>query len=116
MSSYNPFSDIIEEYQIGDNKTLKIGVIGDTQLINEYTEYVFYQKFQKTFRKSLEILKEKKINVLIIDGDITNVGESSSYDNTLNQFNSVYGNEKKRKYSYIKFSNGKPWLLACRSK
>ena len=100
MSSYNPYSDMIEEYQIGDNKTLKIWVIGDTQLINESTEDVFYQKFQKTFRKSLEILKEKKINILIIDGDITNVGESSSYDNALNQFNSVYGNEKKKIFLY----------------
>ena len=28
MSSYNPYPDKIEEYQIGDNNTLKIGIIG----------------------------------------------------------------------------------------
>ena len=29
--------------------------------------------------------------VLIIDGDITNVGDPICYDNFLTQFNSVYG-------------------------
>ena len=70
MSTYNPYSDKIEEYQIGDNKTLKIGIIGDSQLIDESTNSEFYRKFQENFKKSLEILKEQKINVLIIDGDI----------------------------------------------
>jgi len=94
MSTHNPYSEILE-YTIGDSKTLKIGVIGDTQLINLSTDDAFYLKFEKNFKKSLEILKEKKINVLIIDGDITNVGLPECYDNYLAQFNSVYGNEKK---------------------
>ncbi len=95
MLTYNPYSDKIEEYQIGDNKTLKIGIIGDSQLIDESTYSEFYRKFQYNFKKSLEILKEQKINVLIIDGDIVNVGYALGYDNYLKQFNSVYGNEKK---------------------
>ncbi len=42
----------------------------------------------------MEILKTKKINVLIIDGDITNVGDPICYDNFLTQFNSVYRDEE----------------------
>ena len=95
MSYYSPYSDYIKRYKIGDNKTLKIGIIGDTQLINESTYNEHYRKFQENLRKSLEILKTKKINVLIIDGDITNVGDPICYDNFLTQFNSVYGDEKK---------------------
>ena len=106
MSSYNPYSEI-KEYIIGDSKTLKIGIIGDTQLIDLSTNNAFYLKFQQNFKKSLEILKENKINVLIIDGDITNIGLPECYDNFLTQFNSVYDNEKKRKYTNIKFNNGK---------
>ena len=94
MSLYNPYSEI-KEYIIGDSKTLKIGIIGDTQLIDLSTNNAFYLKFQQNFKKSLEILKENKINVLIIDGDITNIGLPECYDNFLTQFNSVYGNEKK---------------------
>jgi hypothetical protein len=58
MSSYNPYSDKIEEYQIGDNNSLKIGIIGDTQLIEESTKNKFYTKFKENFKKSLEIIKE----------------------------------------------------------
>ena len=94
MDDYNPY-DEIKEYTIGDSKTLKIGVIGDTQLISLSDSNKFYLQFSQNFKKSLEILKEKKINVLIIDGDITNVGDTLCYDNALNQFKSVYGNEKK---------------------
>ena len=53
-----------------------------------------YSLVHNFFKKSLEILKEQKINVLIIDGDIVNVGYQLGYDNYLKQFNSVYGNEK----------------------
>ena len=94
MDDYNPY-DEIKEYTIGDSKTLKIGVIGDTQLISLSDSNKFYLQFSQNFKKSLEILKEKKINVLIIDGDITNVGYIEGYDNFLAQFNSVYGDEKK---------------------
>ena len=94
MNDYNPYEEI-KKYTIGDSKTLKIGVIGDTQLISLSNTNKFYLQFSKNFKKSLEILKEKKINVLIIDGDIVNVGYPEGYDNYLAQFNSVYGDEKK---------------------
>ena len=81
-------------------KTLKIGVIGDTQLISLSYNDDFYLQFVKNFKKSLEILKENKINVLIIDGEITNVGYPEGYDNFLTQFNSVYGDEKKQKFQF----------------
>ena len=55
----------------------------------------FINNSHKNFKKALEILKENKINVLIIDGDITNVGYPEAYDNFLTQFNSVYGDVKK---------------------
>ena len=93
MTLYNPY-DEIREYKIGDTKTLKIGVIGDTQLIPLSLNHPF-QYFSNSLRKSLEILKEKKINVLIIDGDIADYSNPECYDNFLTQFNTVYGNEKK---------------------
>ena len=94
MTDYNPY-DEIKEYSIGDTKTLKIGIIGDTQLLSLSFKNVLYSQFTQNFKKSLELLKEKKINVLIIDGDITNAGFPEAYDNYLQQFNSVFGNEKK---------------------
>ena len=94
MNDYNPY-DEIKEYTVGDSKTLKIGVIGDTQLISLSQNDEFYLQFTKNLKKTLEILKENKINVLIIDGDITNVGYPEAYDNFLTQFNSVYGDVEK---------------------
>ena len=94
MSAYNPYDEIIKEYKVGDSKTLKIGVIGDTQLISLSTNNKDYIQYTKNFKKALEILKEKKINVLIIDGDNTNCGYKEAYDNFLTQLNSVYGDIK----------------------
>ena len=93
MTSYNPY-DEITKYTIGDTKTLKIGIIGDTQLIPLSLNHPF-QYFSNTLKKSLEILKENKINVLIIDGDITDYANPECYDNFLTQYNNVFGNEKK---------------------
>ena len=94
MKDYNPY-DEIQKYIIGDSKTLKIGIIGDTQLISLSYPNELYLQYSKNFKKSIKILKENKINVLIIDGDITNVGYAEGYDNFLTQFNSVYGDERK---------------------
>ena len=93
MSAYNPY-DEIKEYKVGDLKTLKIGVIGDTQLISLSTNNKDYIQYTKNFKKALEILKENGVDVLIIDGDITNCGYPEAYDNFLTQFNSVYGDIK----------------------
>ena len=93
MSAYNPY-DEIKEYKVGDLKTLKIGVIGDTQLISLSTNNKNYIQYTKNFKKALEILKENGVDVLIIDGDMTNCGYPEAYDNFLTQFNSVYGDIK----------------------
>ena len=93
MSSYKPY-DKIKEYKLGDSQPLRIGVIGDTQLISLSHDNKEYLQFSKNFKKTLEILKENKIDVLIIDGDITNCGYQEAYDNFLTQFNSVYGDLK----------------------
>ena len=93
MSFYNPCGEI-KEYTVGDSKTLKIGIIGDTQLISLSNNNKLYIEFTKNFKKTLEILKENKIDVLIIDGDITNAGYPEAYDNFLAQFNNVYGDIK----------------------
>ena len=93
MSAYNPY-DEIKVYKVGDSKTLKIGVIGDTQLISLSTNNKDYIQYTKNFKKALEILKENGVDVLIIDGDMTNCGYPEAYDNFLTQFNSVYGDIK----------------------
>ena len=49
MTSYNPY-DEITKYTIGDTKTLKIGIIGDTQLIPLSLNHPF-QYFSNTLKK-----------------------------------------------------------------
>ena len=93
MTEYNPYAEITR-YSIGDTKTLKIGIIGDTQLIPLSVDHPF-QYFSTSLKKSLEILKNNNINILIIDGDITDYAKPESYDNFLFQFNEVYGKENK---------------------
>ena len=44
MNDYNPY-DEVKEYTVGDSKTLKIGVIGDTQLISLSEKNEFYKQF-----------------------------------------------------------------------
>ena len=105
MTDYNPY-DEIKKYTIGDSKTLKIGIIGDTQLISLSEPNEFYKQFSKNIKKTFEILKENKINVLIIDGDITNCGYSEAYDNFLTQFNSVYGDKEKENIPILNYIMG----------
>ena len=51
MNSYNPY-DEMKEYKVGDSKTLRIGVIGDTQLISLSYDNKEYLQFSKNFKKT----------------------------------------------------------------
>ena len=65
MNDYNPY-DGIKDYTIGDSKTLKIGVIGDTQLISLSHSNNFYLQFSKNCKKSLD----SKLHPYLISKDI----------------------------------------------
>ena len=76
--TFSPYSRKIDKIKIGDGISIKIGIISDFQLnINSNNTYEKY--YGNNVYKALKIFKNKKIDLLLIVGDITTDGESINY-------------------------------------
>ena len=82
---YSPYSDSIEYYTIGDGKTLKIGIISDSQLQPSESEKK-YEPFTKHLKRALNFLYKEKVEVIIFAGDIGEKGTKYAFD----LFNKTY--------------------------
>lgn len=69
------------------NKKFIVGVMSDNHLradgINDYQR-------QNNYRQALEYYKNRGAGVIILNGDISDLGEATSYDKLVNIFNEVY--------------------------
>ena len=89
--TFSPYSLKIDKIKIGDGISIKIGIISDFQLnINSNNTYEKY--YGNNVYKALKIFKNKKIDLLLIVGDITTDGESINYLYFKKIFYSVYYN------------------------
>ena len=82
---YSPYSDSIEYYTIGDGKTLKIGILSDSQLQPSESEKK-YEPFTNHLKKALTFLLKEKVEVIIFAGDIGEKGTKYAFD----LFNKTY--------------------------
>ena len=90
INSYCPFSDEVETYKIGDGESLKVGVISDVHLPYSKKSSKIFKDFIENFENSLKILKENKIEVLIVAGDIGEKGSEFAYKLFLKTFNKIF--------------------------
>ena len=111
IKDFNPYEEKIIYHSVGDQKTLKVGIISDSQIIpSTKKEDEFLKIFSEHLKKSLEILKQKKIEVLIFAGDLTDSGTEYAYNEILSIYDTVYKkDEEKPIFNYI-MGNHDYWL------
>ena len=65
---FNPYEEKIIYHTIGNGKTLKVGIISDSQIIpSDKKQDKFLKIFSFHLKNTLEILKSQKIEVLILN-------------------------------------------------
>ena len=101
--NFNPQEDKLIYHSIGDKKTLKVGIISDSQIIpSNKKEDEWLKIFSEHLKKALEVLKLHQIEVLIFAGDLTDSGTEYAYDEILSIYKSVYKNEEEKPiFNYI---------------
>ena len=101
--NFNPYEDKLIYHSIGDKKTLKVGIISDSQIIpSNKKEDEWLKIFSEHLKKALEVLKLHQIEVLIFAGDLTDSGTEYAYDEILSIYKSVYKNEEEKPiFNYI---------------
>ena len=109
--NFNPYEDKLIYHSIGDKKTLKVGIISDSQIIpSNKKEDEWLKIFSEHLKKALEVLKLHQIEVLIFAGDLTDSGTEYAYNEILSIYKSVYKNEEEKPiFNYI-MGNHDYWL------
>ena len=92
--TYTPFDNIIHRITL-EKKDLKVALISDLQLAPQYyTKHYYYDQIESHLIRTLRILKEENIDVLIIAGDISDQGSTYSYNLFKKHFNNIFKNKK----------------------
>jgi len=109
--NFNTYEEKIIYHSIGDKKTIKVGIISDSQIIpSNKKEDEWLKIFSEHLKKALEVLKFHQIEVLIFAGDLTDSGTEYAYDEILSIYKSVYKNEEDKPiFNYI-MGNHDYWL------
>ena len=84
-----PFNPKIEMLTINNGSSLKIGIISDFQL--DITKPDPVECAQENLEQTLKVLKKKKVNLILIAGDITNDGKISSYRIFIKTVEKIFG-------------------------
>ncbi len=104
---YSQKTEPEKTYQVETkNDTLRVGVISDLQLPDSTDKTTHqYQSFEKT----LTMLKEKGMDVLVIDGDFTDVGTKKAWATFKEIYDRVMGDDKQPVKVFI-MGNHDYWL------
>lgn len=81
----------LESINIGNGKTLKVGIISDTQL-NPYNNDT-HKNYYQNLLDALELLKEQNAEMIINAGDIGDMNSRRAYKTYNEAFETVYGDD-----------------------
>ena len=111
IENFDPYEEQLIYHSIGDKKSLKVGIISDSQIIpSSKKEDEWLKIFSVHLKQALEILKNHKIEVLIFAGDLTDGGTEYAYDEINSIYNQVYKTEEEKPiFNYI-MGNHDYWL------
>lgn len=76
------------QYYNLDTETLRVGIISDTQLTENYDSYA------QNLEKALTYLKNRGTDVLIFGGDYSDLGTQKAADRFKSVYDGVFGNDK----------------------
>ena len=114
---FNPYEEKIIYHTIGNGKTLKVGIISDSQIIpSEKEQDKFLKIFSDHLKNTLEILKSKKIQVLIFAGDLTDSGTEFAYKELNDIFKNVYKTDEEKPIFNFIMGNHDYWLSYMENK
>ena len=105
--SHDPYGSEVEEYYVGDNVTLKIGMMGDSQLFTDGSETE--KRNTEHLRKSFETMKNEKVQVIAFTGDVGQKGTSDAFNLFVKTFNEVYQSESEKPILSIIMGNHDYW-------
>lgn len=71
-----------------DSDTLKVGIISDSQLIDNGTQD---NEFRDNLKRALNALKLRGVNMVLFAGDIADESNAKAYDIYVNAINDVFG-------------------------
>ena len=109
--NFNPYEEKIQYHTVGDGKTLKVGIISDSQIIPSDKECDRYLKlFSYHLKNTLEVLKSHKIQALIFAGDLVDSGTEYAYKEIVSIFNEVYKTEEEKPIFNFIMGNHDYWL------
>lgn len=91
QSNFNPYGEL-EVITIGDGRSLTVGIISDSQLNASLKEVDLV--FTHHLERSLDVLKEHNIDVLIFVGDISNSGTNYAFNTFKQLFDKVFKDQK----------------------
>ena len=108
---FNPYEEKIIYHTVGNGKTLKVGIISDSQIIpSDKEQDKFLKIFSFHLKNTLEILKSQKIEVLIFAGDLTDSGTEYAYNELKEIFKEVYKTEEEKPIFNFIMGNHDYWL------
>ena len=97
LENFDPYEEKILNYTVGDGKTLKVGIISDSQIIPSANDpNPLLNIFTDHLKRTLEVLKYHKIQALIFAGDLTDSGTEYAYDLINKIINDVYKEGEER--------------------
>lgn len=88
----NPFTSL-KKYTIGNGKTLKVGIMSDSQLIEKEDSKNY--NFTDNLIRAFQVLKSHKVDTIIFAGDIGENGTDFAHQLFRNIFDKTYEGERK---------------------
>ena len=104
----NPYSEVTR-YTIGDGNTLKVGIMGDSQLV--YSENDPNKIFTEHLINAFNIFKEQKVQTIIFTGDIGNSGREYVFEQFKKIYDMTYQNETDKPILNIIMGNHDYWYF-----
>ena len=106
--SYNPYAPLTR-HTVGDGVTLKVGIMGDTQLIASEDDP--YYNYTEHLINAFKVLREQKVEVIVFDGDIGNLGSAYAFNLFKKVFDLTYGGDEEKPIMNIIMGNHDHWYI-----
>ena len=106
--SYNPYAPLTR-HSVGDGVTLKVGIMGDTQLIASEDDP--YYNYTEHLINAFKVLREQKVEVIVFDGDIGNLGSAYAFNLFKKVFDLTYGGDEEKPIMNIIMGNHDHWYI-----
>ena len=104
----SPYANDIAYYTVGNGKTLKVGILGDSQLIHSDNDT--YYNYTSHLYKAFQVLKDRNVNVIIFTGDIANTASEYGFKIFKKAFDDTFNNPETKPILNLLMGNHDYWF------